>query len=762
MAARQSVEKGTGVTKADYRWRLGLALAVAASLLLSGCSRYLESEGIYGELPPRDESETGARPTPPEIGDSADPAVSAAGPPPSDAESRYQIYRGKGGVLGRPRRTEALVAEEPGGDITLSFVDANIREVLAATLDGVLGVNYVIAPEVKGMITMQTGRPITRASLLPTLESVLRLYGIAIVREGNLYRIGPLKGAARGNTALRLGLARADPGDGYGIQIVPLYYVGAGQMAETLRPLGREGSVLHVDQTRNVLMLGGTRRELAALLEAVEIFDVNWLAGMSFGLFKLEYAEAGALADELRALLGDDKRELLSGLVRLVPVQRLNAILAVSRQPRYLDEVRRWVERLDQSGGEGIDRQLYIYFVQNGKATNLAGVLNSVFGPDAGTGSLAGKIPPGALAPGLEPVEIQTPAPKESGGEGEQIATATSETVTGAPKALTAPSPAAPSPAAPSPAAPQPGDRAISLSSAGGVRVVADEERNALLISGMPREIRAVLSALKRLDRRPLEVLIEVTIADVTLTDRLEYGVRWFLQTGNHSITQTDSELGAVASTFPGLSYVFDVTNVKTVLDLLSSITDVKVISAPQILVLDNHEAELQVGEQVPVATQQSTSTDALGDPVIVSSITLMDTGVILKVTPRVNDGGLVIMEIEQEVSQANLDAGAGPLTPTIAKRIITTTVAVQSGQTVALGGLIQDNKTNTKVGVPILSSIPILGALFRYTTDTITRSELLVMVTPRVIRDEQGAREATDELRRRMEALEQLERKVE
>ena len=224
-------------------------------------------------------------------------------------------------------------------------------------------------------------------------------------------------------------------------------------------------------------------------------------------------------------------------------------------------------------------------------------------------------------------------------------------------------------------------------------------------------------------------------------------------------MTFSDLESGAVSSTFPGLSYVYSVTNAKSVLELLSSVTDVEVISAPQLLVLNNQEASLQVGAQVPVATQQSVDPDV--PDTIVSNIELKDTGVILHVTPRVNESGLVILEIEQEVSQVSQDSAAGTLTPTIAKRVITTTAAVHNGQTVALGGLIQDNKTNTKVGVPGLSAIPFLGALFRYTTDTITRSELIVLVTPRVIRDARGAMDITNELRQRVEDLERLEAKI-
>jgi general secretion pathway protein D len=728
-------------------------------LLLAGCVRLAESEGIKSEAPQKQEQPGEARPdlppaAQPPATDAEQPDGAGAGPADLTPEQRYEIFKGKGGAVGSPRKSKALATVAEGGDITLNFVDADIREVMKATLGGILGVNYAVSEEVQGLVTVQSGRPVPREALLPTLETILRMHGVALVREGGLYRVQPLQGASRGNTAIRLGMSGATNGEAYGIQVVPLYYVSAAQMAETLRPIAREGGVLHVDETRNVIMLGGTRFELAALLEAVEIFDVNWLSGMSFGLFSLEHAEAGELADELNAILGDGKRGVAGGLVRLVPVERLNAVLAVSRQHRYIQQVRQWVERLDKPGGGGSGGapQLYIYFVQNGKAGDLADVLNDVFANQGQQRTSSARREPGRLAPGLEPVNI---------GDTQQ------EPTDAAPDDQTAGQQTQPVTDAQPVSAPQPSSGGIALSSGGQIRVVADKERNALLISGTQGEYRSVLRALKQLDRRPLEVLIEVTIADVTLTDTLEYGIRWFFQTdsGRHAVTQSDlaAPLAPVSSVLPGLSYAYTATNAKAVLDLLSSITDVEVISAPQLLVLNNQEALLQVGAQVPVATQQSTTVDPDPDVLdrVVSTIELKDTGVILKVTPRVNDSGLIIVEIEQEVSQVSQDATTGTLTPTISKRIITTTAAVQSGQTVALGGLIQDNKTNTKVGIPGLAAIPFLGALFRYTTDTITRSELLVLVSPRIVRDERGARDITNELRRRMEDLERLEAKI-
>lgn len=732
----------------------GLVVGIAA-LLLVGCERLKESEGIEPAFTPAP-----ARPgvTEPTRGTPEGDEGAVAG----EAEAQltppeYRIFRGSGQFVRGESDVPVTIQVGDNGDITLDFADADIRQVVKATLGDILGLNYVIAPDVQGTVTAQTERPLTRDALLPALESILRLHGAALVLDGAIYRVETLQGAARNRRSVRL--QPGGSGAGYGVQIVPLRYISAEDMRDTLAPLAGQDTVLRVDQTRNLLILSGSQPDLAALLDTVRVFDVDWLAGMSFGLFPLEFAEPKALIEELGLILDTDQGGALSGLVRLMPIERMNAVLVVSQQPRYIDEVRRWVQQLDKGTQTAGARELFIYFVQNGKAADIADVLGQVFG-DEGTAK-RGEQPP-VVAPGLEPVELASTSMTQTGSQ----AVVGEQTTTGEAPATTQPTPERPRPQRPARLT-EPG--AIALAASTGVRIVADESRNALLISGTPVEYRAILRALRQIDRRPLEVLVEVTIADVTLSDSLRYGVRWFLQSsdGKHSGGFSDIEgssvLGAVAPTIPGASYTFTSTNSKAVIDFLSSVTDVNVISAPQVLVLNNQQAQLQVGEQVPIATTQSTSTPTLpGEATAVNStVELRDTGVILKVTPRVNEGGLVIMEIEQEVSSVSPDSAGGPLTPTISKRIITTTAAVQSGQTVALGGLIQDNKTNTKVGIPGLKDIPFFGALFRYTTDSISRSELLVMVTPRVVSDTREEREITDELRRRMEDLERLEAKI-
>lgn len=733
--------------------RSGVALAMALLLLLAGCARLAESEGIKPEVPP---SAPGAAPEEPLSGAPAgEAAAGVEEAEPQTEKPQYRIYRGTGHFVRGESDVPATIHVGENGDITLDFVDADIRQVVKATLGDILGLNYVIAPDVQGTVTAQTERPLSRDALLPALESILRLNGAVLVLDGAIYRVETLQGATQDRRAVRL--RPGGSGAGYGVEVIPLRYVSAEDMRSTLAPLAGQDTILRVDQTRNLLIMAGTQPQLAALLDTVRVFDVNWLSGMSFGLFPLEFAEPKTLIEELNVVLDTQQGGALSGLVRLVPIERMNAVLAVSQQSRYLDEVRRWVQRLDSGTQTGADRQLFIYFVQNGKATDMADVLSQVFGGE-GSGRTAGQER--VVAPGLEPVELASrPA------QGERTSTAKPPGENGG---QAAPPPAeTPIPRQPVAAGPA---ETIVLASGSTVRIVADEGRNALLISGSPAEYRAILRALRKLDRRPLEVLVEVTIADVTLTDALKYGVRWFLQSadgkhlGGFSDATGDTLKQAVTPTVPGASYTFTSTNSKAVLDLLSSVTHVEVISAPQILVLNNQEAQLQVGAQVPVATEQSTTTPKTEteSPIITSTVELKDTGVILNVTPRVNEGGLIIMDIEQEVSSVSQDASAGTLTPTISKRIITTTAAVQSGQTVALGGLIQDNKTNSKVGIPGLSKIPFLGALFRYTTDTISRNELLVMVSPRIVSNAREAREITDELRRRIEDLERLEAKIE
>jgi general secretion pathway protein D len=661
------------------------------------------------------------------------------GEPPSVAATRRReaptMVRGTGnfaGVIAAPG-----VVEQAQGDIVMNFVNADIQDVAKAILGDLLKVNYVIDPKVQGTITVQTSAALSRAALLPTLEHVLRLNGAALVpMDGAGYRIVPLADAPRGAPRGTVGRTPG-AGDGYGVQIVPLRYVTATEMQKILEPLASEGVVRVVDPARNLIVLAGPSQELAALVDTVRAFDIDWLAGMSFALFPMQYADARAVAGELEKIFIGPQRIGQPGIVHFVPVERLNAVLMISAQPAYLERAREWVERLDRGGDES-GPQLFVYQVRNGRAADLASVLGNVFNTEPKSQSSLNAIP---VAPGLTAVEIRRE------GDTARVAELTDRMAS----AERQPGRSENGEARPA------SENGLDVPGRGKVRIIADERRNALVILATPREYRMVETALVKLDTAPLQVLIEATIAEVTLTDELEYGVQFFLRRGNHSFILSDAASGAISPLFPGFAYAYSGgKDAQAVISLLSSITDVKVISSPQVMVIDNQTARLQVGDQVPIATQSAVS---FGAPnTVINTITFRDTGVILEVTPTIGPGGQVILEVKQEVSDVARTTSSGIDSPTIQQRKVTSKVAVQSSESVALGGLIRDSKSDTRSGIPVLSDIPILGALFRSTTESVRRTELLVLITPRIVRNPSEARQVTEDLRKRLQAITPLE----
>lgn len=648
-----------------------------------------------------------------------------------------EIFRGTGVMARRPRgRTDVLIAED--GEVTLNFANADIREVVDAVLGQALELSYIIDPKVQGQVTARTSKPIPRKAVIPALENILALNGAALTLDDGIYKVVTIQQAATSLNAPVVAPRREEVARGFGIHIIPVRYASARALAEVLRPFVGPGRVFRVDSGRNLIIFAGTGPEASDLIDMVGVFDVDWMAGMSFALFPIEVADAKAVVADLETVFLQEGESPLAGIVRFVPIERLNAVLVISPQAAYLDQAETWIERFDR-GGEGAGRRIFVYHVQNARAADLAEVLGQIFTADAGARQEVGT----GLAPGLAAVTLEgqpPPAPAEAaaGEEGE----------------------APPVPV--EPAAQRTSDRVgiSTIEESGNIKIIADEKNNALVILATSAEYRMIEATLKRLDIIPLQVLIEVTIAEVTLNDDLRYGLQWFFQNGQSGATFSTLLSGDVASAFPGFSYVFTPADARIVLNALTEITDLRVISSPQLMVLDNQSARLQVGDQVPIATQSAVS---VSDPTapIVNSIEFKDTGVILEVTPRVNAGGLVTLEVLQEVSDVTATTTSDLNSPTIQQRSIRSTVAVESGDTIALGGLIQDRDEESRSGIPLLSDLPILGNLFKSTNNIKDRTELLVLITPRVVRDAREAQDVTDELRRRLTGIEPLEHKI-
>jgi general secretion pathway protein D len=664
------------------------------------------------------------------------------------------IERGTGVLAGEPQdgRSRASISTAETGEVTLNVVDADLREVVRLVLEDTLGLNYVIDPGIQGTITVQTSRPVPADELLAVLDAVLRLNGAALVSSGDFYRIVPI------DQALTSGLMPdirpvPDAGTpGFTVRVVPLRYVSASQVAEVLAPLAPPGGTIQVDPSRNLLLIAGSADQIATLSDLIATFDVDWLEGMSIGLYPLQYADPERLAAELDAIFGGTEEGPLAGVIRLIPVDRLNAVLVVTSQPGYLDRAAMWIKRLDQS--EGDEEQVYVYSVQNGRAADLAEVLSQLFDLESaavGQESL--------LAPGMEPVEIPSSGSAfgEEGGFGEEgEEDLESEPAFGEREPRRQAARLEPSRGEPSLFSP---DRDEDDEEEDTARIIADENTNSLVIRATPRDFRRIEAALEQLDILPLQVLIEATIAEVTLRDELRYGVEWFFRFGGQQALLDLGQLG-IDPAVPAFSAVFtSADDVRMIISALESVTDVNVISSPQLMVLDNQTAQLQVGDEVPIITQQAQGTDE--DSRILNSVEQRQTGVILNVTPRVNASGLVTMEIEQEVSDVVPTTTSAIDSPTIRQRRVASTVAVASGETVALGGLIQDSVDRNQAGVPFLGRIPVIGWLFGQRANVSERTELLVLITPRSVGSQSEARAVTEELQRRLRGLEDLQQQI-
>lgn len=684
------------------------ALAVAAALvLLSACSSEPKQADASRATPPPN-----GAPAPTATHDSI--ALDGKGISESEQRPGTSVYPGTGQFVAEPK-AGATTRPSGGEGFQVSFVDTEIAAVVGSVLGEALGLRYSIDPQVKGTMSLQAARPLSHAELLPALEAALRLQGFALVESDGGYTVMPLKDAPRRASRLRSATAE---GRGFGIQIVSLKFASAAEMEKVLQPLAPEGGIARVDEARNLLLLAGSSDEIARMREIVETFDVDWLAGMSFGMFTLEYVDARTAVGELLEVFGDPKSPL-AGLVRLVPIPRLNAILVVTPQPKYLTDVETWIKRLDV-GGTTPGRRIYVYDVQNGKAGDLASSLNRIL----------------SLRDETSVTDIGQSVGSAAGAVAVQSGAAVSRTGGNL-------------------ASLRQRESAGTALDTGALNIVPNEENNSLLILATPSEFSVIESALKRLDMQPRQVLIEASLAEVTLTNELRYGVQWSYLGGDGPITLSESPSGGISPQFPGFSYLFTGrTDIRAVLNALESITDVDVISSPKLMVLNNREASLQIGDQVPIAVQSSVGVTDPNAP-IVNAVQFRDTGVILKITPRVNRNGLVLLDVEQEVSDVVPTTTSGIDSPTIQQRKISSTIAVRSGETIALGGLIRDNRSSTRSGVPLLARVPLFGGLFRSTDKSRRRTELIIMITPRVIRDDEESAVVMDELRNEFKALE-------
>jgi general secretion pathway protein D len=599
--------------------------------------------------------------------------------------------------------------------VTLNLVKVPLAEAAKTILGDILGLNYSIDNRIDAEITLQTTKPVTKFQLIANFQAILRTHEAAVIERSGFYRIIPTSEIPKAGVGYSM---EGDPRmlSAVKTEIIPLRFVSAAAIREILEPIALEGSLGKADTSRNTLFVTGTPEELDSIRETVAIFDVDWIKGMSFALYPVKTSSPEAIAEELKTIFATEDGPL-KGVLRFVPNTRLKSILVITSRSRYLKETSAWIARLDRAAGQ-TEARLHVYHVQNRPAAELAEILQSIFDPS----KKASSAPQQTVAPKLEPVLVESQSAEESPPADKQVASSS---------------------------------QVASFQANDQLRIVADDANNSLLIVATAAEYERILVMLHEIDSLPNQVILEATIAEITLGDELNFGMRWFFGENDHRGTFTDVVTGSVASSFPGFSYFFNgVTDVGVVLNALSSMTKVHVLSSPSLMVLDNRTATLQVGDQVPVITQSANSVNSADAPVV-NTVELKDTGVILTVTPRVNDSGRVTLEIKQEVSDVVATTTSGIDSPTIRQRKVTTTVAVNDGDTLALGGLIQERDSTSKTRVPLFADIPILGTAFRSKSNTIERTELVIFIRPKVTRDVSEARRITREFRDKMQVEE-------
>ena len=612
-----------------------------------------------------------------------------------------------------------------GGSYSLNFDEADLGEVAKVILGDILGQNYVLSPKVAGKVTLQTTQALTKEELLPTLEMVLRMNNAALVRDGRIYHIEPVA------DALFTSKFSSPSNAGYQTRVFPIRYVAVQDVVEALKPLLHDKTILHSDGSRNILVASGTADEMSRVANLISTFDIDILRGRSFGIFPLSHVEPETMIKELEEIFNSKGKSEDSEFFRFIAVERMNAVMAITHQAGYLKDIENWIFRLDRANtasGGGVN----VYRAQHVDAEELASTLNEIFtGASSTRKEKAAKVSPGQNAAEVsnkQPTQKQNVKKKSSSG-------GTGST----------------------------GDAHVS--NVDNVRIIADIANNSIVIVATPQEYEVILPIIKQLDVLPLQVLIDATIVSVTLTDALKYGIQWFLDHGDSSVSSGNGQatLGSIAKATAGafatggLAAVYNSGVVNALLSAQASIGNLNVISSPSLMVLNNQQAKINVGDQVPIQTSSSALPTTAGTTTSVlqtNSIQYLDTGVTLEVTPRVNASGMVIMEIKQVVSTPTATTTGVTTTPTIQKKEIESFVAVQDGETIVLGGLIDNNNRKNNGGIPWLHQLPLIGPLFGNTDFLNTKNELVVLITPRVVKSKLDSRIISDEFKRKLTGI--------
>ena len=622
---------------------------------------------------------------------------------------------------------------EAGGKFSINLDRADINEASRLVLGETLGLNYVVDPRVQGTITLSSSRPLAAREVLDAFEAALRHNGAALIQSDGLAKVVALQEVLEGEP----GVADLDSGKtspGYGVSAVPLRYISGANMMELMDSFIARGGSVRASKSGNLILVRGSAAERRTMVDIILSFDVDWMENQSASIATLSYATPEEVVAKIEAVFAEDSESAGRNAVKVIPLERLNGVVVIANSQVKVKRAMTWIRRLDQASVT--ETNYFVYAVQNGSAVALAEILKSTFLDQQSSAGTTGEVAPnqptvqvgtGTAGTGTQPTTPDQPS--SDGKTDRQDVTLPSSTETTASTT------------------PAQGD------SPSGIRITPNAANNTIVIRASQRDYRKILATLRKLDAPSVQVLINTTIMEVALNNDLRYGVQAYLKGKDVSGGVFNGGGLTLSPSFPGMNFfVGSAADPRVVVDALSAVTKVRIVSSPSVLVLENETATIKVGDQVPVKTQTLDSTNGT-----TNSFEYRDTGVILTVKPRVTASGVVTIELGQQLSSVTASSGSS-LTeqenPTFSQRSITSKVSVPSSQTVLLGGLISGSETRKKDGVPGVNRIPILGDLIGKTDNSSRRTELIVFITPQIIEDGEDASRASEELRNKMKNL--------
>ena len=712
-----------GVARRWLRMALSVSAIVCAALVLASCTA-----APTADLESMDQVDLTAK---------APRKVTTRGEGPAlktrASAGRYEVFPGvRGTALEDGGEPQPGVGAQEDGKFTVNVNQATLQESAKLILGETLGYNYVLDPRVQGSVTLVSNRPLTTGELLSAFEAALRLSGAALIQSNGDFKIVALQEVLDGE------MGKADLGKtvspGYGVSAVPLRYISPATLMELVDSfIARSGSV-RASKAGNMILIRGPAEERKALVDVVLSFDVDWMKNQTTSIAILENGRAEEVAGKLEAVFADDTTAAGPNALKVVPVPRINGIIVIANSQAKVRRAVVWIKRLDQ---ESItDPNYFVYAVQNGNAIELAKILAATFGDGADPGVTAD------VAPDRETTQVSMDS--DAATTGQESASQNDTPQSRAELATSSVSSQV---------------NAGNFALAGGLRITPNPANNTIVIRATPRDYRKILATLRQIDAPATQVLINTTIAEVTLNDELRYGVQAYFSNsdggggffGNNAAAPLQGVL-KLRPSVPGLNFfVGSISDPQLMIDALSGITKVRIVSSPSLLVLENETATIKVGDQVPVQTQ-TLVTDG-GNTT--NSFEYRDTGVILKVKPRVNASGMVTIDLGQELSAVTartpLTAGSNP---TFTQRAINSKVSVNDQQTVLLGGLISGQEERGRNTVPGADKVPVLGNLVGTTRNKAERTELIVFITPKIIRNGEEASRESQELRDKMKNL--------